>query len=81
MQLKVLDLLLIQCSKTLSDSEQYSWVNSKVHAAIVAMEQSLEKYQPYLQGKLLRLALFLDPHELQTAPMVVEMKDDVKEIL
>ena len=74
-------VLLNQCNRLLSDNSESTWVTDNIHNAIKVMEDSLKKYQPYMQGLLPKLALFLDPCELQTSPMVIEMKEPIKELI
>ena len=81
LQPKIMTALLNQCSRTLSDNSEPAWVTDNIRNAIKAMEDSLKKYQPYMQGLLPKLALFLDPRELRTSPMVIEMKEHVKELI
>ena len=64
LQPKIMTALLNQCSRLLSDNSESTWVTDNICSAIKAMEDSLKKYQPYMQGLLPKLALFLDPHEL-----------------
>ena len=84
LQPKIVEKLLESCNKLLDVSLESgtSWAASeRIQEAIQQMKTALLKYRPHLQGTLPMLALFLDPRQKRTIPMVAEMKDCVKMII